>query len=280
MKHGDFTELAKFYIDRPGYSESVLNCIQAYIIQSKLCSDSVGTNVSESGTDSGFQKVLRGGMLVADVGAGTGKLTENLMNLRIPMRGYAVEPNDAMREEGIKAFAHTDRVQWSAGSAEHTGLPDSCVDWVLMGSSFHWTVPEEAMKEFHRILKPNGFFTAIWNPRNIESSPLHMELEQIVYDEINTTKRVSSGNKLTSEEMAERLMGSGYFEDMLFIEGNHEEVMTIDRYMNIWRSVNDIQVQAGEEGFKRILGKIEARLSGMDTISVPYRSRSWTVRAK
>ena len=47
-------------------------------------------------------------------------------------------------------------------------------------------------------------------------------------------------------------MGTGLFDHMLFIEGNHNETMTIERYMNIWKSVNDIQVQAGEEGFKRI----------------------------
>ena len=87
-----------------------------------------------------------------------------------------------------------------------------------------------------------------------------MEIEQIVYDEIKTQKRVSSGNKLTSEEMAEKMMGTGLFDHMLFIEGNHNETMTIERYMNIWRSVNDIQVQAGEEGFKRILDKIAERL--------------------
>lgn len=258
MRHGDFTELAKFYVDRPGYSETVLNCIQAHIVQQQE----------------------KEKLIVADVGAGTGKLTENLMHLKRPMQGFAVEPNDAMREEGMKMFAASDRIQWMKGSAEHTGLEDSSVDWVLMGSSFHWAVPEEAMKEFHRILKPGGFFTAIWNPRNIESSKLHMEIEQIVYDEIQTTKRVSSGNKLTSEEMAEKLMGSGYFEDMLFIEGNHEERMTIERYMNIWKSVNDIQVQAGEEGFKRILAAIEKKLEGMNEIAVPYRSRSWTVRSK
>lgn len=80
--------------------------------------------------------------------------------------------------------------------------------------------------------------------------------------------------------MAEKMMGTGLFEKMLFIEGNHEETMTIDRYMNIWKSVNDIQVQAGEEGFRRILSKIENKLDGYKEIQVPYRSRSWTVRSK
>jgi hypothetical protein len=36
--------------------------------------------------------------LVADVGAGTGKLTENFC--QIGLKGYAVEPNQAIRQEG------------------------------------------------------------------------------------------------------------------------------------------------------------------------------------
>lgn len=258
MKHGDFTNLAKFYVDRPGYSESVLNCIQAYVMQ----------------------KQKKEELVIADVGAGTGKLTENLMNLESPVHGYAVEPNDAMRAEGEKLFEEKETVTWKKGTAEDTGLEDSSVDWVLMGSSFHWTDAPKAMKEFHRILKPGGFFTAIWNPRNIESSKLHMEIEQIVYDEIKTTRRVSSGNRLTTEQMSEKMFGGGYFEDILFIEGSHEERMTVERYMNIWKSVNDIQVQAGKEGFQRILDNIYRKLEGCSEILVPYRSRSWTVQAK
>lgn len=77
MQFGDFSELAKFYVDRPGYSTDVLNCIQAYIMQQ------CGKNE----------------LVIADVGAGTGKLTENLVNLQCPVHGFAVEPNDAMREE-------------------------------------------------------------------------------------------------------------------------------------------------------------------------------------
>lgn len=115
MKHGDFTELAKFYVDRPRYSESVLNCIQAHIILQQEKED----------------------LIVADVGAGTGKLTENLMHLKRPMRGYAIEPNDAMREEGCRIFSPVDKIVWQKGSAEQTGLAESSVDWVLMLSLIH-----------------------------------------------------------------------------------------------------------------------------------------------
>lgn len=31
MKHGDFTELAKYYGNRPGYSLDLLACLQSYV---------------------------------------------------------------------------------------------------------------------------------------------------------------------------------------------------------------------------------------------------------
>lgn len=52
--------------------------------------------------------------------------------------------------------------------------------------------------------------------------------------------------------------------------------MTKERYMNIWRSVNDIRVQAGEERFERILHKIENMIEAEEQIVVPYKSRAWT----
>ncbi|MCI8750339.1 MAG: hypothetical protein HFH66_03050 [Lachnospiraceae bacterium] len=79
MKHGDFTELAKYYVDRPGYSIVLLNYIKADI-----------------------QNELKKELVVADIGAGTGKLTENLE--QCGLSGFAVEPNDAMRAEGQKLF--------------------------------------------------------------------------------------------------------------------------------------------------------------------------------
>ncbi len=252
MKHGDFTELAKFYVNRPGYSKVVLQCLKNHIF------NSIGEGK------------------VADIGAGTGKLTENLEE--IGLNGFAVEPNEAMR---IEAGKHPwgEKFIWSEGYAETTGLADSCVHWALMGSSFHWADSEQAVREFYRILVPGGFFTAIWNPRDIESSELHKRIEDAVYSEVPGMKRVSSGKAIKTEEMKKKLLSGGYFKDILFVESPHVEIMTKERYMNTWKSVNDIQVQAGEVGFQRILSKIEKIIEELDEIEVPYLSRSWTVQS-
>lgn len=132
MKHGDFTELAKFYSARPGYSERVLRVLGNYI------------------------GCYKENFKFADVGAGTGKLTQNLLD--IGLKGICVEPNDAMREEGIKELIdYGSSIMWMNGSAENTNLEDSSVDWVFMASSFHWTDHKLALKEFHRILNQVDF---------------------------------------------------------------------------------------------------------------------------
>lgn len=182
-----------------------------------------------------------------------------------------------MREEGVKLFAGKNIFVWSKGAAEMTNLPDACVDWVLMGSSFHWADALRAAEEFRRILKPGGFFTAIWNPRDIKISALHMEIEDMIYMEVPDMKRVSSGNTMTTELMEEKLSG-GSFRDIIFMEASYEELMTKERYLNIWRSVNDIRVQAGEDGFQRIMDNIGNILKECDEIAVPYKARAWTAR--
>ena len=253
MKHGDFTALAKDYVHRPGYSQNVLRFI---------------------GRMAGMD---RRDFRVADVGAGTGKLTQELAEMNLT--GCAVEPNDAMRSEGEKALALVHNFVWSKGTAEHTNLASASFDWVLMGSSFHWANTEEALTEFRRILKPGGYFTAIWNPRDIAGNPLHEKIEQIIYDAIPNMKRVSSGSKENMTGIEEKLLSTGQFTNLVFAEAPHSVIMSKERYMGVWRSVNDIRVQAGEEKFAKILADIAALIEPYEEIVVPYRSRAWTVQA-
>lgn len=255
MKHGNFTELAKFYSARPGYSDRVLRVLGSYV------------------------GCYKENFKFADVGAGTGKLSKNLLD--VGLKGVCVEPNDAMRKEGIKElneYAHL--ITWINGSAEKTNLEDSSVDWVLMASSFHWTDYKLALKEFHRILKQGGFFTALWNPRDINKSIINKKVEDIIYKIIPNLKRVSSGSKENMEDVEKKMLSTEYFDDLIFCEAPHVESMDKDRYMQVWRSVNDVQVQAGPEKFQIIMNEIEKLLDGVEEIKIPYKTRAWTVRAK
>lgn len=252
MKRGDFTNLAKHYHSRPGYSLNLLHAIATHI------------------------GAKREGFFVADIGAGTGKLTENLVELGFQV--HAVEPNDPMRQEGEKHFKNNPSVLWLKGSGEITGLKDNTYDWVLMGSSFHWTDPAISLREFHRILKPNGYFTAIWNPRDLERSAIEKEIDQTIKEMIPSLNRVSSGAKHNTKDWESVLTAESLFSDCLFMEASHEVRMDRNRYLEVWKSVNDIQSQAGEVLFSQILNKIENRISSLEEVSVHYRTRAWTVK--
>jgi len=47
---------------------------------------------------------------------------------------------------------------------------------------------------------------------------------------------------------------------------------------DLWHSVNDIQAQAGEQRWKKILEMIESKISGLETLEIPYKIRAWTAR--
>lgn len=252
MQLGDFSTLAKQYINRPAYNDHLLKTLLLY---------------------TGY--LQKPDFSVADVGAGTGKLTKMLLEKGVSLT--AVEPNDSMREEGVK---YTDgfNASWLAGSGEETGLPGGSVDWLIMASSFHWTDPEKSLPEFHRALKPGGYFTAIWNPRNIESSELHTRIEQKIYEIAPNINRVSSGSKANTKKWEEVLISTGHFSNVIFMEVDHTEVMTKERYLGAWNSVNDIQAQAGPESWAKILTMIENEIAYLDVVEVPYKNRSWTAQ--
>ena len=116
--------------------------------------------------------------VVADVGSGTGILTELL--LKNGNRVFAIEPNEAMRvfaEETLKDYQQFESVD---GSAEATALPDDSVDIVIAAQAFHWFDREKTKREFRRILKPKGWVALIWNERRLDSTPFLRAYEDLL----------------------------------------------------------------------------------------------------
>ena len=138
---------------RPGYPKEILGLLQ-----------------SECG--------LNNRSIIADIGSGTGKLTE--LFLQNGNAVFGVEPNREMREAGerlLKQFANFTSID---AAAENTTLPNSAIEFIVAGQAFHWFDRARCRKEFVRILKPGGWVALIWNDRQTETTPFLREYEKLL----------------------------------------------------------------------------------------------------
>jgi SAM-dependent methyltransferase len=121
---------------------------------------------------------LRAKHIVADIGSGTGLLSEPFLKYGNSVVG--VEPNAEMRAGGEHYLAEYENFRSVDGSAEATGLADASVDFVTAGQSFHWFDAPAAKKEFLRILRPGGWVVVTWNDRRMEEKTLTREYEGLL----------------------------------------------------------------------------------------------------
>jgi len=138
---------------RPGYPAEILSALRS---ECGLSPDSV----------------------IADVGSGTGKLSELFL-----MNGnqvIGVEPNEAMRQAAERLLHQYSNFRSIDGSAEATSLGKSSVDFVTAGQAFHWFDPHKARLEFERILKPGGWVVLVWNLRLVDTTPFLRAYEAVL----------------------------------------------------------------------------------------------------
>lgn len=103
-----------------------------------------------------------GSRRIADVGAGTGKLTRALVSAP-DAQVVAVDPDPAMLaalRDGLPG------VPTFVGTAEALPLPDASVDAVVLGQAWHWVDPEAASAEIGRVVRSGGVLGLVWNIRD------------------------------------------------------------------------------------------------------------------
>jgi ubiquinone/menaquinone biosynthesis C-methylase UbiE len=122
--------------------------------------------------------LLKSGHVIADIGSGTGFLSE--VFLKNGNRVFGVEPNEAMRQAGEEYLAEYDNFVSINGSAEATTLEHASVHFVVCGQAFHWFDQDAARREFQRILRAEGWVVVIWNERLSDTTPFLREYESLI----------------------------------------------------------------------------------------------------
>lgn len=155
---------------------------------------------------------LRPASVVADVGSGTGILSE--LFLKNGNRVYGVEPNREMREAGARLLAGYANFVSVEGHAEATTLEGASIDFVTAGQAMHWFEREAARREFARVLRAGGWVVVIWNERLTEGTPFLEAYERLLLDYGTDYREVS--HKYAEVSLIEPFFGAGRYRFQAF----------------------------------------------------------------
>jgi ubiquinone/menaquinone biosynthesis C-methylase UbiE len=155
---------------------------------------------------------LRQPIRVVDVGCGTGISSRLLASAGRCAEVVGIDPNADMlnqaRHQNVEAQL---KIEYRVGTGERTGLDDYSFDLVLCAQSFHWFAPLEALREFHRVLKPHGRLALMWNVKDPTADEFSAR-----YTAINDRAMADAamrGLVVRSEREADPTLG-GYFENV------------------------------------------------------------------
>jgi ubiquinone/menaquinone biosynthesis C-methylase UbiE len=206
---------------------------------------------------------LGSGATVLDLGAGTGKLTRDL----VPRFGrvIAVEPDDAMRgvlEEVVPA------AEALAGRAEAIPLADDSVDAVFTAEAFHWYASDETVAEIVRVLRPRGGLAIFFNVDfGDPEPPMADEVDRVL--EVAFAKGGSPGiGKVLSGYWREPIAKAG-FEPLQEAESERWVTRTRDEWLANMLSVSSIAALPAADRLE-----LGARLREL----VPDGEYRWTIR--
>ncbi|MFX0006539.1 MAG: class I SAM-dependent methyltransferase [Candidatus Hermodarchaeota archaeon] len=124
------------------------------------------------------KKILSSNSRIADIGSGTGILSE--LFLKEGNEVYGIEPNSDMRTAAEKLLGKYSKFISMDGSAEKINLETNSIDIITAGQAFHWFDLEKTRIEFSRVLRADGWVVLIWNRRKKHTNEFLKEYEKFL----------------------------------------------------------------------------------------------------
>jgi SAM-dependent methyltransferase len=216
---------------------------------------------------------LRPGRAVADVAAGTGKLTRLLLPSGAAV--VAVEPIPEMA--GVLRRA-VPGVPVARGVAEGLPLRDGSVDAVVVAEAFHWFRVDEALAEVRRVLRPGGGLAMLWNRAADDPAPWQVELGALLARLRDLTSVPFSGSR--SRDWTAEVAAIGGFTRVAQRSFPHEQLATPEEVVAGASSTSWVAVLP-EADRRRFADDVRALLAGHGSpLVVRWRSEvHWCHRA-
>jgi len=215
---------------------------------------------------------------VVDIGCGTGISSRLYAERGVKVIG--LEPNADMRakgeEEEEEEEGEVDRtkIDYRPGTGESTGLPQSSVDALVAAQAFHWFEPQQALSEFHRILKPGGWAILLWNERD-ENDPFTAAFGTI----IRAQKETASVEMQRGHHAGEPLMKSTLFTDADFSIFPNQQIVDEEGLILRACSASYAPKQPIElEQMKQDLRHVFKRFAASDRVTIKYETLVFTAR--
>jgi SAM-dependent methyltransferase len=205
---------------------------------------------------------------VADLAAGTGKLTRVLLPHASSM--VAIEPSPAMRQAFQVALPDVPVLD---GRAEQIPLADHSLDLVTVGEAFHWFRPAAAIEEIGRVLRPGGALVVASNEWRTDAAPW---LRQVF-------ARERSGRRVRrpGRNWRRALEASPLFDGFCEAAQPHDQQLTRGAFVDLVRSMSHVNALAEDErdAYVASLRDLVDEIAPHPLI-VPIRTRAWAARRR
>lgn len=200
---------------------------------------------------------LRPNTAMFEIGAGTGLATRRLLELGAnPL--MAVEP-DARLADFLAETVSDQALTVIRSAFEDAALPSAAFDLGFSATAFHWLDEEAALVKVADLLKPRGWWAAVWNVFGDPGrpDPFHEATKELLNGPMGPRREDRTiPFALDMEARLAALEHTRAFEDIEYRAGEWSLVLDPDQTVNLYATYSNINIRPDREAVLAGLGSI------------------------